>query len=326
MERLQKLTEGKKDDFMKPDTPQTTDYQSLHSLLMEMTGGQISDHEVATVARNYQRRGDETVSSENHISMTQEHQPMKGVLSPDDVRAVFVSLRIPINGDLMRAILSKAPLEEGLLRYREFVAVFKWRDNPAPTPDTTGSVFCPITFSYHFLQGANLESSANCSAAFPAPATPITEENLISVAQGQQRKVNHEDFVKIINQCLHHDRESGHPANAASGRGYRKSLPLGSGQSAAETAIFNHKTMSMFVINYSDSSRKLVAEFNVRKTQINIIAGKEKVIIEECDGGVNRRRKLVAVRKCAYASLYDKVYEWFSTAPAKNIPLTGRLL
>ena len=81
MERLQKLTEGKKDDFMKPDTPQTTDYQSLHSLLMEMTGGQISDHEVATVARNYLRRGDETVSSENHISMTQEHQPMSGLQS-----------------------------------------------------------------------------------------------------------------------------------------------------------------------------------------------------------------------------------------------------
>ena len=72
MERLQKLTEGKKDDFMKPDTPQTTDYQSLHSLLMEMTGGQISDHEVATVGRNYQRRGDETVSFENLISVTQE--------------------------------------------------------------------------------------------------------------------------------------------------------------------------------------------------------------------------------------------------------------
>ena len=75
-----------------------------------------------------------------------------------------------------------------------------------------------------------------------------------------------------------------------------------------------------------DSSRKLVAEVNVGKTQINnIIAGKEKVI-EEWDGGVNGRRKLVAVRKCAYADLNAKVYEWFSTARAKNIPLTGRLL
>ena len=72
MERLQQLTEGKKDDFMKPDTPHTTDYQSLHSLLMEMTSDQISDHEVAMVARNYHRGGDETVSFENLISVAEE--------------------------------------------------------------------------------------------------------------------------------------------------------------------------------------------------------------------------------------------------------------
>ncbi|KAI0215976.1 Tigger transposable element-derived protein 6 [Lamellibrachia satsuma] len=74
-----------------------------------------------------------------------------------------------------------------------------------------------------------------------------------------------------------------------------------------------------------NSSRKLAAEFNVGKTQINIIAGKEKVI-EEWDGGVNGRRKLVAVRNCTYTDLNAKVYEWCSTARAKNIPLTGRFL
>ena len=36
--------------------------------------------------------------------------------------------------------------------------------------------------------------------------------------------------------------------------------------------------------------------------------------------------KGAAVRKCAYVDLNAKVYEWFSTARAKNIPLTGRLL
>ena len=62
------------------------------------------------------------------------------------------------------------------------------------------------------------------------------------------------------------------------------------------------------------------------KAQINnIIAGKEK-IIEEWDGGVNERRKLLAVRKCAYVDLNAKVYAWFSTARANNIPFTVRLL
>ena len=48
--------------------------------------------------------------------------------------------------------------------------------------------------------------------------------------------------------------------------------------------------------------------------------------MEEWDGGVNGRRKLVAVRKCAYVDLNAEVYEWFPTARAKNIPLTGRSL
>ena len=35
----------------------------------------------------------------------------------------------------------------------------------------------------------------------------VSFENLIAVAQEQLRKVNYEDFIKIVNQCLHYDRE-----------------------------------------------------------------------------------------------------------------------
>ena len=88
----------------------------------------------------------------------------------------------------------------------------------------------------------------------------------------------------------------------------------------------NDKVKVIRLHEKGNSSRKLAAQFKAGKTQINnIIAGKEKVI-EEWDGGVNGRRKLVAVRQCAYIGLNAKVYEWFSTARAKNIPLTGRLL
>ena len=38
------------------------------------------------------------------------------------------------------------------------------------------------------------------------------------------------------------------------------------------------------------------------------------------------RRKLVAVRKCPYVDLNVKVFDWFCSARARNIPLTGRLL
>ena len=82
----------------------------------------------------------------------------------------------------------------------------------------------------------------------------------------------------------------------------------------------------VFNMGKTQINNMIAGKFNMGKTQINnMIAGKEK-IIKEWDSGVNGRRKLVAVRKCVYIDLNAKVYEWFSIARAKNIPLTGRLL
>ena len=41
---------------------------------------------------------------------------------------------------------------------------------------------------------------------------------------------------------------------------------------------------------------------------------------------MNGRRKLVVARKCPYVDLKAKVFDWFCSARARNIPLTGRLL
>ena len=48
-------------------------------------------------------------------------------------------------------------------------------------------------------------------------------------------------------------------------------------------------------------------------------------ILKLWDDGVNGRWKLVAVRKCPYVDLNAKVFDWFCSARARNIPLTGRL-
>ena len=50
MARLRTLTEGKKDDFMTPDTPPVSDYIGLHAIIMSMTGGQVTDHEVCRLS------------------------------------------------------------------------------------------------------------------------------------------------------------------------------------------------------------------------------------------------------------------------------------
>ena len=73
-------------------------------------------------------------------------------------------------------------------------------------------------------------------------------------------------------------------------------------------------------------SRQLAAEFGVGKTQINNIVTAKADVLKLWDDGVNGRWKLVAVRKCPYVDLNAKVFDWFCSARARNIPLTGRLL
>ena len=70
--------------------------------------------------------------------------------------------------------------------------------------------------------------------------------------------------------------------------------------------------------------RQLAAEFGVGKTQINNIVTAKADILKLWDDGVNGQLKLVAVRKCPYVDLNEKVFDWFCSARARNIPLTGR--
>ena len=69
-------------------------------------------------------------------------------------------------------------------------------------------------------------------------------------------------------------------------------------------------------------SRQLAAEFGVGKTQINNIVTDKADILKLWDDGVNGRRwrKLVALRKCPYADLNTKVFDWICSARARNIP------
>ena len=59
------------------------------------------------------------------------------------------------------------------------------------------------------------------------------------------------------------------------------------------------------------SSRQLAAQFGVGKTQINYIVTAKADILKLWNDGVSGRQKLVVVRKCLYADLNTKVFDWF---------------
>ena len=85
--------------------------------------------------------------------------------------------------------------------------------------------------------------------------------------------------------------------------------------------------MKVKVIRQHDKgicSRQLAAEFGVGKTQVNNIVTAKAGILKLWDDGVNGWRKLVAARKCPYVDLNAKVFDWFCSARARNIPLVAQ--
>ncbi len=76
-----------------------------------------------------------------------------------------------------------------------------------------------------------------------------------------------------------------------------------------------------------DKSRKLADTFGVGKTQINnIIANKENIMKAWTSGELNSQRKILEPRRQLYPEINERVWQWFTTQRAKNMPITGKLI
>jgi hypothetical protein len=76
-----------------------------------------------------------------------------------------------------------------------------------------------------------------------------------------------------------------------------------------------------------ETARTLAERFSVGKTQIqSILRDKEKITQTWKEGLAGKDRKYVKARKCTYGDVNELVWEWFTIAQSKNIPITGRLI
>ena len=75
-----------------------------------------------------------------------------------------------------------------------------------------------------------------------------------------------------------------------------------------------------------DSHRVIVESFEVGKTQIGSIVKNKDEILKQWENGADGNRKIVKARRCLYPELNEKIFEWVSSARAKNIPITGRMI
>ncbi|KAK7094233.1 hypothetical protein V1264_007882 [Littorina saxatilis] len=79
-------------------------------------------------------------------------------------------------------------------------------------------------------------------------------------------------------------------------------------------------------LNKGLSVRKVADELNCEKTQISNIKADRSQILSQWESGARSTGKCVKRRKTTYDGLNDELFEWFSRARSKNIPVNGPLL
>ena len=74
------------------------------------------------------------------------------------------------------------------------------------------------------------------------------------------------------------------------------------------------------------SCRSVAGEIGIGKTQIHGILQDREGILKRWETGEHSNKKYTKVRRTGYEDLDKVVWEWFTRARAKNIPLSGKKL
>ncbi|XP_058391669.1 EF-hand domain-containing family member C2 isoform X1 [Diceros bicornis minor] len=162
---LQKLKEEKsksreiKQVFTAADCDQTkmVDYNTFRDIIMSLTVGKLTDHEVITIARHYQVPED--TCPDMNVLIPLAHQQLKKnsfedferliancvyqdrekkkVLPSKDIKRLCKSSRLPLTDDLLVSLLSRFEDSEGQINYESFFCALNWRINPVPELEAT---------------------------------------------------------------------------------------------------------------------------------------------------------------------------------------------
>ncbi|XP_030877182.1 EF-hand domain-containing family member C2-like, partial [Leptonychotes weddellii] len=121
-------------------------------IIMSLTVGKLTDHEVITLARHYQVPED--TSPDMNVLIAQAHEQLKKntfenferltatcvyqdrekkkVLPSKDIRRLCKSSRLPLTDDLLGSILSGFEDSKEQINYESFFCALNWRMNPMP--------------------------------------------------------------------------------------------------------------------------------------------------------------------------------------------------
>jgi len=176
-------------------------FDQFRMQLLTVTGGQINEHEIRTLARHYQDQQEGGVSLDTLVAVAQEQlrknnfdafeqieehcqhydKGRTGNLEEDLVRTVFSALHVPLADDLLRALVAKVPRDDkGLLPYKYLLCLINWRDSPVPAlpPSQVPSLNdgWQGNQASNQLQRVNMgQFLADLRAAAPAPPPPSNQ-------------------------------------------------------------------------------------------------------------------------------------------------------
>nr|XP_012421704.1 PREDICTED: EF-hand domain-containing family member C2 [Odobenus rosmarus divergens] len=128
------------------------DYNTFRDIIMSLTVGKLTDHEVITLARHYQVPED--TSPNMNVLIAQAHEQLKKntfenferltatcvyqdrekkkVLPSKDIRRLCKSSRLPLTNDLLGSLLSGFEDSKEQINYESFFCALNWRMNPMP--------------------------------------------------------------------------------------------------------------------------------------------------------------------------------------------------
>lgn len=151
--------QGKVDDINRQALGGCVSFDEFRRVLHGVLPGVLTEHEIITLARFYQDRKDDALDVNTLIAVAQEQlrknnfenfsrvqeqcihydKERNSYLDLDSIRKVCQALRVGIQDDLLRALLSRMPTNEaGLINYGDFIQQINWRDHPvAAVPQGT---------------------------------------------------------------------------------------------------------------------------------------------------------------------------------------------
>ncbi|XP_020851710.1 EF-hand domain-containing family member C2 [Phascolarctos cinereus] len=135
-----------------PKHTKVLDYETFRDVMMNITNGKLTEHEIMTIGRYYSVREDSDADLTFLLALAQEQlkkytfevfdkmiamciykdQAKIGLLPSSAVRTLCKSFRMPVSDDLLRALLSKFGDSQEQIDYRKFFCAVNWRVNQVP--------------------------------------------------------------------------------------------------------------------------------------------------------------------------------------------------